>query len=482
MNIKTFRPRAVFLSLAAVATASFASLYLQANAEEADFRGNIKTAEATSDPADQAQKAKQAHPPSAKNLVNPKRRQGKEGSDEAKLDISQARELYIRRKRRLEEIQSQQQELYKDSRLLATNRARMQARLIETARALRNSEKRLGEIEDKLSQTRAKVQEQRAKFDDKSAQMSALFILMQNMGRQPPPLIITHSRDALRMIRSGMVLATFYGDIEKLATQISSDLTQLESIQKDAELQEERRKAEQGQASRLKGQIDLLLIENREQLESTQVNLEGLKSVAKINTANIKSLEEMLPTLDAEVAKQSDLGPYEAELDKGSSELAPDAAKVALMQPGRMKPAIPFAKTQGLLPLPVQGKIAVKFAQTDRYGAVSKGMHIETRAAAQVISPCDGWIIYAGPFRSYGQLLIINPGGGYHVVIAGMDRVQATVGQFVLAGEPIAVMGAIESHTENNNMLVRPTLYVEFRRDKQSIDPAPWWSAGVGKG
>ncbi len=122
----------------------------------------------------------------------------------------------------------------------------------------------------------------------------------------------------------------------------------------------------------------------------------------------------------------------------------------------------------------------IKYGETDKYGAASKGIHVETRANAQVISPCDGWIIYAGPFRTYGQLLIINTGGGYHVVIAGMDKIQATQGQFVLAGEPVAVM-APDLHLDEKGS-PRPMLYVEFRKDQQPIDPAPWWSAGTGKG
>src|ERR1700730_9941559 len=83
------------------------------------------------------------------------------------------------------------------------------------------------------------------------------------------------------------------------------------------------------------------------------------------------------------------------------------------------------------------------------------------------------------PSRPPGHFLIINPAGGYNVVIAGMDRIQATQGQFVLAGEPVAVMGSETRSGEKTP--ARPTLYVEFRRDQQSIDPAPWWSAG-GKG
>jgi septal ring factor EnvC (AmiA/AmiB activator) len=426
---------------------------------------------------DDASRGARRHYRAVQNRISPKRRTGKEGSAEAKIDAEQARELYIRRKLRLEQIQAQQQELSKDNVTLAANRARMRARRIEAARALRLSEKRLTEIEEKLAETRVRVKEQREKLDEKSAQMSTLFALMQGMSREPPPLLITHTRDALKMIRSGMVLATFYGDIEKLAAQLSEEVSTLEAAQKEAEFQEHRRKSEQTQNSRLKAQIELLLKENRNHLEVNAASLENLKSASKINTAGLRSLEEMLPVLDADAGKRPDL------LSKGEDSngvaVSPGAGKVAMLQPGRMQPAIPFANSQGLLPLPVQGKILIRFGQSDQNGAPAKGIHLETRADAQVISPCDGVILYAGPFRSYGQLLIINPGGGYHVVIAGMDRIDAQQGQYVLAGEPIAAMGA-ETHTGERSPK-RPTLYVEFRRDQQSIDPEPWWSSG-GKG
>ncbi len=60
--------------------------------------------------------------------------------------------------------------------------------------------------------------------------------------------------------------------------------------------------------------------------------------------------------------------------------------------------------------------------------------------AAQVTSPCDGWIVYAGEFRSYGQLLIMNAGGGYHVLMAGLSQIDVQPGQFVLASEPVGTM------------------------------------------
>ena len=125
-----------------------------------------------------------------------------------------------------------------------------------------------------------------------------------------------------------MVLATFYGDIEKLATRLADEVSTLEAAQKEAELQEQRRKAEQTQNSRLKTQIELLLRENRNHLEATAASLENLKSASKINTAGIKSLEEMLPVLDAEAGKKADLL-AKGEDNKGA-EIASGAGKVAI--------------------------------------------------------------------------------------------------------------------------------------------------------
>jgi murein hydrolase activator len=406
---------------------------------------------------------KPARPPAASPA--PKR----PASGDNKLDAAQARQLYYLRKQRLDQIRTQQDELTKDQRTLATNRARMHARLQETAKALTLSEKRMTEIEEHLAETRSKIKQEREQFEDKAAQMSALFVLLQGMSRQPPPVLFTHAKDALRMIRSGMVLAAFYGDVEKRAKEISDEVDRLDAAEKEAELQEQRRKAEQIQNARLKAQIDLLLIENSEQIEIAEETLVNLKSASEINSAGLKSLEEMLPALDAAAKKGK--AAVQAKVE-GAVQFAP-------AMPGGMAATIAFANSQGLLPMPAQGKLMIRFGEAGTDGAASKGIHIETRPTAQVVSPCDGTILYAGPFRSYGQLLIIDPGGGYHVVIAGMDRIQVTQGQSVLMGEPVATMGAEPRSGEKTAS--RPTLYVEFRRDQQSIDPAPWWSAG-GKG
>ena len=158
----------------------------------------------------------------------------------------------------------------------------------------------------------------------------------------------------------------------------------------------------------------------------------------------------------------------------------PDLA--ALKDPGRLAPAVAFAATRGHLRLPVNGVKIREFGASDGLGGTQKGLSIAARAGAQITAPCDGWVVYAGPFRSYGQLLILNAGGGYHVLLAGMERISVDLGQFVLTGEPVAVMGGgsqVSAAVATRSK--QPVLYVEFRKDGTPIDPSPWWATNEGE-
>ena len=118
------------------------------------------------------------------------------------------------------------------------------------------------------------------------------------------------------------------------------------------------------------------------------------------------------------------------------------------------------------------------YGAPDGFGGTEKGLLIGTRPGAVVSLPSDGWVAFSAPYRSYGQLLIVNVGGGYYVVLAGMERINVEVGQFVLAGEPVAAMGDGSARTAAAIAIgaAQPILYVEFRKDGAAIDPGPWWA------
>jgi septal ring factor EnvC (AmiA/AmiB activator) len=187
-----------------------------------------------------------------------------------------------------------------------------------------------------------------------------------------------------------------------------------------------------------------------------------------------KNLKDLLDRTEAEVvaAKRS------AEEAKAAAEreirvTQERFAAAGFRDPARLAPKMHFADARGEVPRPVSGRMARGFNQPDGNGGSTRGVSFATRPKAVVSSPADGWVQFAGPFRSYGQLLIINAGDGYYLLLAGMEQISVEVGQFVLAGEPVGNMG--EKGAGPGGSDGDPTLYVEFKKDGGSIDPEPWW-------
>jgi len=134
--------------------------------------------------------------------------------------------------------------------------------------------------------------------------------------------------------------------------------------------------------------------------------------------------------------------------------------------------------------LPVSGSLVSGFGGATGDLAQARGIVLETRPLAQVVAPFDGQIVFQGPFRSYGQILIIEHRGGYHTVLAGLGRVDAVVGQWLLAGEPVGIMGTSDGAAAATGQSAtgsvtsgqdHPKLYVELRHNGQPVDPAPWF-------
>ena len=151
-------------------------------------------------------------------------------------------------------------------------------------------------------------------------------------------------------------------------------------------------------------------------------------------------------------------------------------SRAASPQPGSdREPPEAYAALEGSAALPARGRIIGRYGQTDENGLPLRGIRIETRPGGQVIAPADGKVMFAGPFRGYGQLLIIAHGGGYHSLLAGFGRIDRAVGQWVLAGEPVGLMSATAATNE------KPVLYLELRRKGEPVNPLPWLASGDRK-
>ncbi|MGC1180296.1 MAG: peptidoglycan DD-metalloendopeptidase family protein [Methyloceanibacter sp.] len=400
---------------------------------------------------------------------------------------------------KLQSSRAQEQGLAQDVVALAEARAKLNTELIEAGTRVQASEAKLSETEAKLTELTDQVTVIRNSITERKETIVKMLSAMQRIGRTPPPAIVTRRDDALAMVRSAMLLAEVFPELKYQADNLSQELDGLVTLENGIR---EQRDAEKGATDSLaaeQSRIDQLLEEKKTKLAQSEVELAATRQAAEQQAAAVTELNDLIARLDQQIAK-AQVAQYDAEVaaeqalrareqqqalatpgNEAVVEIKPESTKVAFASPSRMKPAMPFEAAKGTLALPAQGKRLKRFGDADGVGGTVKGISLQTRGEARIIAPADGWVVYAGTFRSYGQLLIINAGGGYHVLLAGMGRVDVSLGQFVLAGEPIAVMGAAPPASQGGNDSSRPVLYVEFRKDGRPIDPGPWWAEASEK-
>lgn len=399
-------------------------------------------------------------------------------------------------------------ELQSDVDKIAAERERVNARLVETAKLVQQSEGQLSLMESRLGELDAQEKHLVESLEAGRGSMSALLGAMLRVGRNPPPVMVASRQDMLSAFRSGTLLKPLLHDLTDEAKALSERLADLGRVKNSIITEREKLRAETSRLSDLRVRLAALQETKRQTLSERQAELAQVRQAAAEITRSVADLSDLISKLDKEVAEKTGLGSYEQEIaaagpsastatpgpadatgaaaaagaSPGSEErgasvvLAPSGERMAMLTPGRIKPAIPFAEAKGLLPLPVQGKRVLTFGEKTQYGSQSKGVILETRHGGQVVSPSDGWIVYAGEFRSYGQLLIINAGGGYHILLAGLSQIDVQLGQFVLAGEPVGVMSTAAKGPQAKTQENAPILYIEFRKDQRPIDPDPWWS------
>ena len=400
---------------------------------------------------------------------------------------------------KLQSSRAQEQGLVQGVAELTEARAKLNTELIEAGKQVQASEAKLSETESKLSELTDQVTIIRNSITDRKETIVKMLSAMQRIGRTPPPALVTRRDDALAVVRSAMLLAQVFPELKYEADNLSLELDGLVKLENSIREQRDAQKSETDRLTVERNRIDELLQQKKTQLAQSEADLVTARQIALQQSAEVTELSDLISRLDERMAK-AEVAQYDAEVvaekelrareqsralatpaDEKVIEIKPEETKVAFASPSRMKPAVPFETAKGTLPLPAQGKRLKGFGDADGMGGTLRGISLQTRGEARIIAPTDGWVVYAGPFRSYGQLLIINAGGGYHVLLAGMGRIDVSLGHFVLAGEPVAVMGTSLPAGQGNKDNSRPVLYVEFRKDGRPIDPGPWWAEASEK-
>jgi septal ring factor EnvC (AmiA/AmiB activator) len=357
---------------------------------------------------------------------------------------------------------------------LAAETEALSRRLIETAGQIQSREAQVTAAEDRLEKLSFEEAVLRGQLGDRRDALAELLAGLQRLETDPPPPLAVHPTDALAALRGAMLLGAVVPELRGQANALAQNLARMSDV-RVAILREQAEIAENlGELDQERRQIANLLEQKQTLTQTITEELQDERQRAGILAERAQSLNDLIDRLE-HARREAELARLEAEQARQDEAEREREERIARLS----EPQVPFSKAHGQLNYPAQGHRVGDYGREDDYGVTSEGIYIETRQFAQITTPSDGWVVYAGKFRGYGELLIINAGEGYHVLLAGMSQIAVNVGQFVRAGEPVGTMGAAAAQgglIGASSLDGKPVLYVEFRRNGNAIDPRPWWA------
>lgn len=388
----------------------------------------------------------------------------------------------------LDESRAKQAEFAREAEALAAEITQLRNDSIATAKAMQEHEAALSALEERLAELGAEEGRKSEELNRHRTQQIRLLMALERLARDPPEGMALAPGDPVDGLRSAMLLGAAIPPLEIEARALRQEISALASLRREIAEAQNRHRAErfdlETEQERLAALIDRKTELQRQATHGVEESSQRQMQLA----AQAGDLQQLIERLSAErrardaaeaqrrqeeearrreAERQARLAapPEEKPDDKARTTVEASLPPPPVGDPTKPSVLHSFTSARGHLLYPASGELMLRYGENDELGVTSKGITFETRPAAQVVAPYDGRVLFAGPFKGYGQILIIEHGDGYHSLLAGLDRVESPVGQWLVAGEPVGVMpkGA-----------TKPRLYLELRHNGQPINPLPW--------
>lgn len=357
--------------------------------------------------------------------------------------------------------------------------------LVRAAKKIQGVEEEIYSREDRLYLLNNQEKTLQKNLTSRYGQMAKTLAAMQRLSQQPAELIAYRPDQAINSLRSASLLKVLQPELKKRAEMIRQDMDELRIVREEITAEREELKILLAALTSEQIEMNQLLAERRlKQKELRRATAEERRKLKQF-AAKAKNLQELIAKIEQEAEAREEKRKRAALAAAKRLAEKPENTQGNIKQPATSKSArlkldsfprtgMAFGKAKGSLPLPVRGSIGRTFGAKTPEGQSSEGITIHTLPRAMVVSPHEGRIVFAGKFRSYGQLLIISHGPEYHTLLAGMTRLDAEVGQWVLKGEPIGQMAESPDRTTTGGAAAGQNLYVELRRMGKPINLLPW--------
>ncbi len=344
----------------------------------------------------------------------------------------------------------QKQALEEAAEQAATEARSLSENLVTAARDIRLAEENATRLEQKIADLETESAEKKATLEIRRDELLKLLSALERLSARPAVFTFLQPEEALKTARSASLMGNLVPTIDARAAALRTELGVLADIQN--KLSAERFSLKNTLAKLTQHQLNLASLLERRKAEAASARTDAERASRELAgfARKAASLRELIDKLEQQAAKRAQMAPVHVTPRRDERSIAPIGK--------------PMGEMKGLLPYPAIGPIVGRYGAKEGAGH-ARGIKIKARTGAQIVSPYDGQIVFAGPFRGYGQLLIISHGNGYHSLLAGLAELNSIVGQWVLTGEPVGTMATNESQTE---------LYVELRHKGDTVDPAPW--------
>ncbi|NNC37355.1 MAG: hypothetical protein EX271_10160 [Acidimicrobiales bacterium] len=381
-------------------------------------------------------------------------------------DPSQLEQLAEQQKQaeaQAEELSKKQKEIKKEIKGLRGDlvKATAQSRGYEKAEAEARS--KLGALQYEQSQLKDNIEKDRLLSTD-------LLAALQRIERRPPPALLVSAQNATDAARAAGLIAHLNTTLNAKTDLMKTRLTELDI---------------------LKSAIEANRSEIQSHADEVANRLRGIKSViskksslnSQLDKDRKKKIEEAEKLASEAETLRELIRSFEERADDVAPRLKPDPGAVLpnpQVKPRKGTPApvyVPssgarFADARGSLPLPVFGTLSKKFGARLAGGGRTKGVILKTAKKAQVVAPFPGRVEFSGEFND-DNVVILNVGNGYFIVMTGLGETFASPGDSIAGGEPLGLMPSAKSS--------KPELFMEFRKDRSSIDPAPWIGTALAR-
>lgn len=332
--------------------------------------------------------------------------------------------------------------------------------MVDVAATIRKNEADQTALEARITAMSNEEDTLTTHLEEDYGNIGGLIIALERMRRTPPEALIVRPGAPLQTAQTAMLLESMLPAVTKRAEKLSADLERLRTIRQSldsdkADLLARRKELEEKSAKMAS------LIKQREQLynETESERAQADRTVKKL-ASEARNIRDLMARLQAEEEAKA----ARRQAATGNNKSAPAAS-------ARVVNATPVSLPGlGKGQIPAQGRLTVAYGQKDGFGAASEGVTIEARPKAIVVAPMGGIVRFAGTFKNYGKMIIIEHKKDYHSLVAGLDRINVRVGDRLEAGEPVGNLPSSSSRGGD------PALYYELRQKGRPVDPSTTFS------